>query len=1025
MATANAKRMVWTTDFFFNWGSTNGVRMCIGESGITNADARWVTDWDYWYARANAVNSDVFGWAAGEWWGSYPLAIYVGGSSRSIVGPVERNLETASYRRGVNVSQAEFGVGGTFSSTSPGVYGTDYVYPSLSSLQYMYAQGVRSIRVPFRWERFQNISGGNDQALNAAEVSRFTSFLNDCVTAGVRVAAPEPHNYMRYFYNDSGLIRELIVRPARGLDLANNRVGMEYLRNFWRRFVAAFGGHTAITGWDLMNEPHDMDTGRYGSFAVYQANDNTARGIARDNGCTHVQIGAFWDRLMPTSAGQAFDSTELTNLRAAIDDARSKDLKVILQPVLQYPPNWALAAIPQFRDQDGNLWSDSGPSGRNVRDWMWTQTGRNHVSYFIRTLLAALDLTKIDCIQMGGGYYGELQYPPTGAAPYRFWAYGAAQQSGTDLAAGMTQCPAAVRAPFVPYAVGTSAADNLTFENWWVGGLSTFRAWYTNELKAGGWTGTIYVLHPSWGMRRGSWTQADDGYREAVAQGQDWDVLIAGYQNDPQVWPWSTWIDSQDILDFGGSPTIDWAKAPWRKLLEVAQAHSKAALIWGENTGGQNNTDMDRVFRTDAIPAGYRGVCWLDHSQLNDGVNDTYANFLARIQEYDTGTAPGGSFTGTNRYTFDATTEGWGGGDGSTTLARVTSPVHDGAGALRIVKTGMTAGYGNIRADDVGQMLGTASGSTLQYWAYLETGTTGSWRARPEWQNASYAWQQGDWTPLVAGAWVPVRYTWASGIPAASPDRRAFGLQVESDNGPGGTVTVYIDSFAQGSMAGVVAGGLGTAAHMCEVITQALVESIRATGDTHTIYVPGYQWQSARFWVDNHPVPWIVDPLNNSRYAAHAYFDSDYSGTYNSTWADGETAALAQGFTDDSGTTPPPPSGDTTAPTISAIAATNITSNGAQVGWTTNENADSQVEYGLTTSYGQLTSLDPTLVTSHVRSLSNLTSSTTYHFRVLSRDAAGNLARSGDQTLTTPAPPPTPAPTPGGSGGRRRHGWGA
>ena len=43
---------------------------------------------------------------------------------------------------------------------------------------------------------------------------------------------------------------------------------------------------------------------------------------------------------------------------------------------------------------------------------------------------------------------------------------------------------------------------------------------------------------------------------------------------------------------------------------------------------------------------------------------------------------------------------------------------------------------------------------------------------------------------------------------------------------------------------------------------------------------------------------------------------------------------------------------DTTAPTISARTATNITSSSATITWTTNEAATSQVDYGLTTSYG-------------------------------------------------------------------------
>ncbi|MEM3738881.1 MAG: fibronectin type III domain-containing protein [Thermoplasmata archaeon] len=92
--------------------------------------------------------------------------------------------------------------------------------------------------------------------------------------------------------------------------------------------------------------------------------------------------------------------------------------------------------------------------------------------------------------------------------------------------------------------------------------------------------------------------------------------------------------------------------------------------------------------------------------------------------------------------------------------------------------------------------------------------------------------------------------------------------------------------------------------------------------------------------------------------------------------------------------------GDTTPPVISNVAVINITSNSAVVLWTTDEPSSSIVEYGATTSYGQ-TASGVGGVTSHSVSLSGLTASTLYHFRVKSADAAGNLATSSDYTFTT------------------------
>lgn len=94
---------------------------------------------------------------------------------------------------------------------------------------------------------------------------------------------------------------------------------------------------------------------------------------------------------------------------------------------------------------------------------------------------------------------------------------------------------------------------------------------------------------------------------------------------------------------------------------------------------------------------------------------------------------------------------------------------------------------------------------------------------------------------------------------------------------------------------------------------------------------------------------------------------------------------------------------DTTPPVISSVTATNITSTSAIITWTTDEPANSRVQYGLTTSYGSQSTLNTTLVTSHSVLLTGLTPNTTYHFRVRSADAAGNVSFSGDFTFTTDA----------------------
>jgi hypothetical protein len=92
---------------------------------------------------------------------------------------------------------------------------------------------------------------------------------------------------------------------------------------------------------------------------------------------------------------------------------------------------------------------------------------------------------------------------------------------------------------------------------------------------------------------------------------------------------------------------------------------------------------------------------------------------------------------------------------------------------------------------------------------------------------------------------------------------------------------------------------------------------------------------------------------------------------------------------------------DVVPPVISSVSASGVTSGAATISWTTNEPADSQVDYGLTTAYGSSTPVQGSHVTSHALALSGLAPSTTYHYRVRSSDAAGNPAVSGDATFTT------------------------
>jgi len=92
---------------------------------------------------------------------------------------------------------------------------------------------------------------------------------------------------------------------------------------------------------------------------------------------------------------------------------------------------------------------------------------------------------------------------------------------------------------------------------------------------------------------------------------------------------------------------------------------------------------------------------------------------------------------------------------------------------------------------------------------------------------------------------------------------------------------------------------------------------------------------------------------------------------------------------------------DTTPPRITGISVIGISLNHMDIGWYTDEPATSQVEYGTKPEYGSITPLNESLTNDHSVTLGGLLPVTTYHFRVRSKDAAGNEAISQDKVQVT------------------------
>ncbi len=105
---------------------------------------------------------------------------------------------------------------------------------------------------------------------------------------------------------------------------------------------------------------------------------------------------------------------------------------------------------------------------------------------------------------------------------------------------------------------------------------------------------------------------------------------------------------------------------------------------------------------------------------------------------------------------------------------------------------------------------------------------------------------------------------------------------------------------------------------------------------------------------------------------------------------------------------------DTTAPTLSAISVSQVSTSTARISWTTNETSDSKVYYASTSPLNMgsaQTKTDSTMTTTHVIDVTGLNPSTTYYFKVESKDAANNTATGSETSFSTGAlPADTTAP---------------
>ena len=272
---------------FTNWLAKYQQVGFIGEVGWPWTD---VTSWnavaEHWFTLANQSRLWVTAWAVGEWWGSYQLQPYARENGVWVEKPqaavLEQtaNLTGANYKRGLNVAGGEFGtptteVTSTFSNVNRGTHGVEYVWNGAATYEYMYSQGHRLARIPFRWERIQPVLGG---PLDLAELARMRTSVTAAIGAGLEVIL-DVHNYGAYYVHD--------VATSRGVrrTIGTAQVTFDHFADLWQRLAQEFNATAGVIGYGLMNEPVEMTAATGMSEAetwatAAQRAANAIRGVA-------------------------------------------------------------------------------------------------------------------------------------------------------------------------------------------------------------------------------------------------------------------------------------------------------------------------------------------------------------------------------------------------------------------------------------------------------------------------------------------------------------------------------------------------------------------------------------------------------------------------------------------------------------------------------------------------------------------------------------------------------------------------
>lgn len=324
---------------------------------------------------------------------------------------------------------------------------------------------------------------------------------------------------------------------------------------------------------------------------------------AADAGISAVVLSVVWDRAQPEQG--ALDVEHVREVQARYRSMREAGLDVVLSPGLQYTPDWVfeLSDSTRFVDQHGTTWD--GPPGEDTADAVHDGAVRAAQAEYLRLLSEALGRDAFAAVRVGGLLDGELRYPGPRyqGREDRWWGFSRKAQESSPVPGWRPGDPGPEQA--------------RAFLEDYLEDLAAYQDFLLAQT-AEHFSGDLYVLHPSWGVRPGEVDAAVDGLldgsspgerRQTLQLGVDYERLVARATGE-RVVHYSTWVDAPSQ----GSSTSDMAPVEFLASL----VRERGLRIAGENTGGDGVPALRRA-KAQTRELGLVALFWFPGDDLYDG----------------------------------------------------------------------------------------------------------------------------------------------------------------------------------------------------------------------------------------------------------------------------------------------------------------------------------------------------------------------------------------------------------------------